>query len=188
MQTRDYRYRHAWDSRLGLPFGSVERVVHGSESWRQAQRGTISEADYWQDVAQQIKLGADDLTALQRDYFAGDVIDTLLIDYIKARRHEGHTIALLSNEVRSLREKLALNQLDTLFDVIVISAEIGVMKPDPAAYHTVLNALKRPADETIFIDDMQANIDAANVLGIHGVVYRAGMDISTALAPLLEMH
>lgn len=188
MQTRDYRYRHAWDSRLGLPLGSVERVVHGSESWRQAQRGTISEADYWQDVAQQLNLGADDLTALQRDYFAGDSVDTTLTDYIKARRHEGHTIALLSNEARSLREKLAVNQLTTLFDIIVISAEIGVMKPAPAAYYAVLNALTRPADETIFIDDMQANIDAANALGIHGVLYRAGIDIHAALAPLLEIR
>lgn len=187
MQTRDYHYRHGWDTRLALPLGSVERIVHGSESWRQAQHGIISEADYWYAVAQQLHLDADSLAMLQRDYFAGDVVDTTLTAYIQARRLEGHSIALLSNEVRSLREKLTAHQLTPLFDVIVISAEIGVMKPAPAAYHAVLNALKRPADETIFIDDMQANIDAANALGIHGILYRANMDISAALAPLLKI-
>jgi len=187
MQTRDYRYRHAWDARLNLPLGSVERVVHGAESWRSAQRGQISEAEYWRDVAQQLALDAQDIPTLQREYFAGDVVDSTLTAYLQARRAEGHTIALLSNEVRSLREKLDAHALTPLFDIIVISAEIGVMKPDPAAYHAVLKALGRPAHETVFIDDMPANIDAANALGIQGVLYRAEMDIAATLAPLLTM-
>ncbi len=187
MQTRNYRYRHAWDARLHLPLGSVERVVHGSESWRMAQRGQITEAEYWRDIAQQLALDAQDIMTLQRDYFAGDVVNSGLVAYLRARRAEGHAIALLSNEVRSLREKLDAHALTPLFDAIVISAEIGVMKPDPAAYHAVLKVLDRPTHEAIFVDDMPVNIEAANALGIQGVLYRAEMDIAAALAPLLTL-
>lgn len=187
MQTRDYQFRHAWDDRLGLAHGSVERIVHGSESWRQAQRGAVSETDYWQDVAAQLRLTADQLDALQQDYFAGDVLDASIISMIHKLHADGHAIALLSNEVRSLRGKLDALGIADLFNPLVISAEIGVMKPAAEAYNAVLSRLQRPASETIFIDDMPVNIDAANALGIHGVLYRAGMDLETALTPVLEV-
>lgn len=47
MRTIDYTPRHKWDDRLGLPHGSVEKVVHGSESWRQAQVGQMELQGYW---------------------------------------------------------------------------------------------------------------------------------------------
>ena len=64
MKTSDYQPRHRWDERLGLPHGSVERVVHGSESWRAAQKGQLSMEAYWQDVAQQLHLTSDDVRQL----------------------------------------------------------------------------------------------------------------------------
>ncbi|MCU0496528.1 MAG: HAD family phosphatase [Anaerolineae bacterium] len=182
MKTEDYSYRHRWDDRLGLARGQVEQVVHGSPSWRMAQTGTLSVDDYWADVAQTLQLSPEDLVELKADFFRGDRLDLGLIDYIRELRERGHTIALLSNDSPALIDKLRDLAILELFDPLVISALIGVMKPAPPAYQYVLTALGRPAQETIFIDDMPDNIAAAQALGIHGLLYHATL----ALKPVLE--
>jgi 2-haloacid dehalogenase len=62
------------------------------------------------------------------------------------------------------------------------------MKPDARAYQITLERLGRTAGETIFVDDMPANIAAAAALGIHAVHYTAGMALTSALEPLLYVQ
>ncbi|HEX2619752.1 MAG TPA: HAD family hydrolase, partial [Phototrophicaceae bacterium] len=138
MKTLDYRPRHAWDERLKLPHGSVERVVHGSDSWRQAQTGQLPVETYWQDVASQLKLSPDEVNQLKLDYFSGDVLDTLLMDYILELRKLNHPVGLLSNDSLELLPKLQRLGIMALFDALVVSAQIGFMKPAPQAYQAVL--------------------------------------------------
>lgn len=188
-KTRDYAPRHQWDARLGLPQGSVERVVHSSESWRQAQRGAITIDAYWADVASQLGIAptqaANDLAT---DFHRGDQLDTSVVKLIEQLRTDGYTVALLSNDCADLlRPRLDKLGITHLFDPLVISSEIGVMKPDPAAYKTVLSRLQRPANETIFIDDMLANVEAAKDLGILAIHYKDGMALSAALQPLQDL-
>jgi putative hydrolase of the HAD superfamily len=187
MKTLDYRPRHAWDERLGLPLGTVERIVHGSDSWRAAQTGNLSVEAYWADVAQQLGLNADNIASLAQDYFSGDQLDLSLVEYARTLRANGHTIALLSNDSPALSDKLFTLGIADLFNPLIISAHIGVMKPDPRAYHAVLDKLARPADETIFIDDMPANIDAAHNLGIHAIHYTTTSALQKALEPILRI-
>ena len=185
MKTVDYQPRHAWDDRLGLPHGSVERAVHNATSWVQAQCGLISILEYWQDVAAQLRLSPEDRQQLAIDFYSGDQLDLALIDTIRQLRDDGHAVALLSNEGADLATKLQKLGVADLFDPTVISANIGVMKPAPEAYQAVLDRLQRRADEVIFIDDRPENIAGARALGIHGVHYTAGMDLAAALAKIL---
>lgn len=185
VRTADYTPRHAWDDRLGLPRGSVERVVHSSDAWRQAQLGQIAPAQYWAQVAAELRLDAPHLAQFRRDYFSGDRLDTGLVAFIEALRAGGHAVGLLSNDTLDLRERLRALGIAALFDPLLISAGLGAMKPDPAAYRALLDALRRPPDEVIFVDDLPANVAGAQALGIHAVRYTAGMDLRAALAPLL---
>jgi len=184
MKTIDYSPRHAWDQRLGLPEGSVERVVHGIPEWRAAQTGTLSLADYWQAVAQHLNLDQDLVNQLAEDFYSGDMLDTTLINYVNTLRQNGHPVALLSNDSPALKDRLRTLGIDHLFDPLVISACIGVMKPDPAAYQAVLQG--RSPENAIFIDDLPANIEGARALGITSVLYTAGMDLPATLAPMLS--
>jgi epoxide hydrolase-like predicted phosphatase len=186
VKTVDYSPRHTWDDRLGLTRGSVERVVHGSQSWLDVMSGRISLADYWSDVAGQLHLNTAEVARLARDFYSGDRLDEIIAAYIRRLREAGHAVGLLSNASPALRGELAELGVIDLFDPLVISCEIGVLKPNPGAYQAVLSRLGRPASEVIFIDDMPANIEGARALGIHGILYTAGMDLSAALAALLQ--
>lgn len=185
MKTVDYMPRHTWDTRLNLPIGSVERAVHNDDSWRKAQTGAIDITEYWQDVGDRLKLNVKQTGQLASDFYSGDALDEAHIDYIKQLREEGFTVGLLSNDSLELAPKLRRLEIDALFDPLVISAQIGVMKPDARAYEAVLRQLNRPAEEVIFIDDRPENVTGANTVGLYGVHYKNGMDLASALAELL---
>lgn len=57
------------------------------------------------------------------------------------------------------------------FEGIVVSGEENMIKPDKRIYYTLLERYHLKADECIFIDDNQANIDMANKVGIHGILW-----------------
>jgi len=185
MKTVDYTPRHQWDERLHMPHGTVERVVHGSESWRQAQTGLISLDVYWADVAQQLKLEAEETRQLAHDFYSGDQLDRELVDYARQLRAQGHAVALLSNDSPALLDKLQILQISDLFNPLVISALIGIMKPAAAAYQTVLDKLNYPPEQAIFVDDMPANISGAQAVGIHALHYTTLAALKAALEPLL---
>ncbi len=186
MKTRDYAPRLAWDNRLGLATGTVERTVHNATSWVQAQTGQISLKDYWDDVRKQLNINADDVQQLADDFYSGDMLDPLLVSYIRQQKDAGITVALLSNDTHELlRPKLKEHEIIDLFEPLVISSEIGVMKPNSEAYTAVLDQLERPAEETIFIDDRPENIAGAETVGILGVHYVDGMNLAEILQPLL---
>lgn len=185
MKTVDYSPRHRWDARLGLTPGSVERVVHGTPAWVQAQTGIISPRAYWQDVGQQLNLTGSEVERLREDFYSGDTLDMALIGYIGELRAAGYTVALLSNDSLELEDKLLRLGIVPLFDPVVISAQIGVMKPEPGAYQHTLAKLNRPPQQTIFIDDRKENVSAALALGIHAIHYVNGMNLPGRLAPLL---
>jgi epoxide hydrolase-like predicted phosphatase len=54
-----------------------------------------------------------------------------------------------------------------MFDVVVLSAEHGVRKPDRAIYERAIEAMGLPAEEMVFIDDIGGNLKPARELGLH---------------------
>lgn len=186
VRTEDYSPRHAWDERLGLPIGSVERAVHHSDLWIQAQLGRIAYTSYWDGVAEILYMRKEDIDALRRDYFSGDRINYRLVKLIRELREQGYPIALLSNESLQLSDRLRELELDDLFDHVLISAQIGVMKPDPTAYRVALQTLGVVPHEAIFVDDTLSNIRGAQQLGIQAIHYRECEDLRPEFVQFLE--
>lgn len=79
--------------------------------------------------------------------------------------------------------RIARRQFDflNLLADVVVSGEEKLIKPDPAIYHRLLNRNGLAAGDCIFIDDSPKNIDAANALGIDGVLFTGPDDLRTAL-------
>jgi putative hydrolase of the HAD superfamily len=57
------------------------------------------------------------------------------------------------------------------FNVLVWSYQLRMAKPDPAIYLYTLRELNVKPDEALFIDDKQVNIDAAEALGMRGILF-----------------
>ncbi|PJF31458.1 MAG: hypothetical protein CUN51_03775 [Candidatus Thermofonsia Clade 1 bacterium] len=186
MRTQDDSGRRAWENRLNLAHGQLERLVHGSSLWIEAQRGTLAPEAYWQALGEQLGINGDDLDQLRHDYFKGDVLDESLVALIDRLRERGLRLGLLSNDSHALAEKLERLDLHRHFDAVAISAQIGALKPEPEAFRAIAEALEVSLPECVFIDDNTANVDGAKSVGMHALRYTADLDLEAALEPLLN--
>ena len=78
------------------------------------------------------------------------------------------TICLLSNALPNLAKTANTLAND---DNIFVSYKLGLLKPNPQIYQKVLQKLNAKPAETIFIDDKPKNVEAANLLGINGIIF-----------------
>jgi HAD superfamily hydrolase (TIGR01549 family) len=98
----------------------------------------------------------------------------------------GLRVGLLSNFSTDLRAMVMQQDLLRRFDALAISAELGVMKPDAAAYRAVLAMLDMEAQTCVFIDDVPANVAAAQAIGMYGIVFEDNASCLAALTRLLS--
>jgi putative hydrolase of the HAD superfamily len=96
-----------------------------------------------------------------------------LADYWRTRRAEGYATAIISNSFVGAREREeAAYRFSELTDLIVYSHEVGVKKPDPAIYELCLERLGMRPEETVFVDDVEENCEAARALGMAAVLFQ----------------
>ncbi len=171
--------------RLNMTYEDLSKIVFESETSRLASIGRMTTEAHWAAVAGRLARPAAEGKTLRDEFFAGDVLDRSLLDLIRGLRPRYKT-ALLSNAWPDTRDYLISNNLESAFDAVVISAEVGLMKPDPAIFDLALKRLGVSADEAIFIDDTRANVEAAQKLGIHGIVFENPAQMQTALETMLK--
>lgn len=178
--------RAAWERELGLASGALTATVHDKQLWVAAQNGSITSDAHWQAVGEALGLSALQLRELRASFYSGDVLNQQLLARIDRLRKQGMALGLLSNFSTDLRDMLEAQNLVRRFDHVAISAEIGVMKPDAAAYQAILGMLALPASACAFIDDLPANVAAARALGMHGILFEDTVSCLTALEGLLR--
>jgi 2-haloacid dehalogenase len=69
----------------------------------------------------------------------------------------------------------------SIFDDIIISGEVGLVKPDPEIFKLTLERVKRPAQHCLFIDDSLPNIETAKQLGFQTIHFASAADLETEL-------
>jgi 2-haloacid dehalogenase len=67
------------------------------------------------------------------------------------------------------------------FRDIVVSGDEKLMKPDPTIYHLALARFGLEPGDAVFVDDNLANVEGANALGIHGVLFTSAADFRARL-------
>lgn len=183
LRTASHAPRHRWDATLGLPPGTVEELFFNSPRGRAAQHGHHSEAAQWRWLGAELGLSAEQLTTLRADFWVGDVLDAAVLAVLRGLR-PAYRVGLISNAMDGLRPYLDEQGLLPLFDAVVISAEFGTMKPDPAIYTHALAQLDVPAAAAVFIDDFAHNIAGAHAVGMHGIHMTPATDLAAELARL----
>jgi FMN phosphatase YigB (HAD superfamily) len=132
-----------------------------------ASIGEISAEEHWAFVLQRLKRPVSELAAIRAEFFAGDIVDRTLVDTI-----------------RSLRGKYKTGLISNACDALIISAEVGVMKPEAKIYQLALEQLGVRPNEAVFVDDFEENIEGCEKVGIKGIHFK---DPETALQQLREL-
>jgi putative hydrolase of the HAD superfamily len=150
------------------------------------ERGECSGAEFERILAAELLRtdgGAVLAEGLLQRMFAASVPDAAMYDTIRALRGAGFSTALLSNSWGCGEYPRA--DFPELFDTVVISAEVGMRKPEEGIFLHAAQTLGLSPQECVFIDDIEANIDAAAACGMTGVLHTEAAATAAALQDLL---
>lgn len=187
MRTVDPSPRQRLAEALGLPLETLVGVIFESESARQASLGQIRVEEHWQWVMQALNLPPQEAESIATAFFQGDEIDVELVNFIRSLRPAYRT-AMISNAWSDLRDFITRQKIADAFDEIVVSAEVGIMKPDPRIYHLALQRLGIAPQEAVFVDDFRENVEAARAIGMHAVHFVQPQAALQELKRLLSDH
>lgn len=168
VRTEDKGPRTRAAERLGMTSRDLEEIIFGSETGQRASTGEIPEEAHWQAVAGTLRLPRPEADKVTAEFFAGDRADQTWLDFLRALRPE-RKVCLISNAWSGLRAFITRQGFADVFDYMVVSAEVGLMKPDPRIYSLALEELGAKPEESVFIDDVLANVEAARLVGMAGI-------------------
>ncbi len=127
--------------------------------------------------------GAVAAEGLLRRMFAANVPVPAMYDTIRALRGAGFGTAMLSNSWGC--DEYPRADFPELFDTVVISAEVGMRKPEEGIFLYAAQTLGLTPRECVFIDDVEANVNAAVGCGMAGVLHTDAAATAAALQDLL---
>ena len=187
VRTGDREPRAKLAERLGMSYEELAKAVFENESSRRASLGAVSTQEHWADVIQRLGLPPSEADSVQQEFFAGDTLDLDLINFLRSLRPKYRT-GLLSNAWSDMREYLVGQKIDNAFDQLIISAEVGIMKPDVRIYRLALEKLGVAPAEAVFVDDSIVNIEGARAVGMYAIQFTRPDQTLEELKKLLNDH
>ena len=184
----------AFGAEIGAEPGQLQEIVFGpyhedtDHPWHRLERGELPLVDARDEImalgrAQGIEVDPFQVFGRMSMERGGGAHEGLVARTL-ALRAAGFRTALITNNVREFAEGWRrLVPADELFEVIVDSSAEGIRKPDPRIFEFTLERLGGIAPErALFLDDAQSNLDAAERLGIRGLLVTE--DLEPTLAAL----
>ncbi len=160
-----------WYREKSEKHGFVDNELH--DVFRQCDLGILSEHDVIERFSKYpgVTTPKDDIWREVDDHLR---IDESLVEIIKKLRERKYKVSMLTNINKTFFERKVYPtypEFKSLFDEIVISAVVGMAKPDAGIYLHTLEKVNSKPGECLFIDDSKPNVDAAIAVGMHGYLY-----------------
>lgn len=142
-----------------------------TDEWFKLSIGTSSEQEFLNNVAKTYP----DYLDLASSVFKIETLDKLLPVYTKTiklveqLKKKGYRLFVISDmeEHGIVYMEHAVPNINELFDDIIYSCRVGMVKKDGNVFDTAMERFNVVPEETLFIDDVQANLDQASKRGIH---------------------
>jgi putative hydrolase of the HAD superfamily len=168
----------------------ITDVAHGMglEGMQPLELGMLSQTEWGARVTRQLPLDHQpriDLGSWDDHWYRGRHLDGELLDELRRIRRGGTRVGMLTNSVREWEPHRAKLLNDSEFDAIVRSHEIRLAKPDPAIYRYAGALLEAPPEQTLLIDDSDANCLAAAARGWQTIHHTQTSDTISILRSLL---
>jgi len=184
IQQADIRPRRELAKQLKVPLSRIDELVFSSKTAQRASMGEITVAEHWETVREALGIARGGMPAFLEKYWSADTVNWELLEYIRGL-HPRYKVGLLSNAWDDLRQTMHHRwNIDGLFDVMIISAEVKMTKPDPRIFQLAMERLQVYRGEAVFVDDVIENVIAAREAGLLAVQY---LDLQQALDELRQI-
>jgi putative hydrolase of the HAD superfamily len=158
---------------------AMTRIEHedGVHPLYELEKGKLTEVAFLSKLGDSLEpaLGhRPELHRFREIYFEALHPNEPMIDLMREAKSGGHRMGMLTNNVREWeplwRSKLPV---DEIFDRVVDSGFVGMRKPEREIYELTLERLDGvPAEQCLFIDDVDVNCETAREIGMSAIHYR----------------
>lgn len=147
--------------------------VYMSLEWAMMDRGSLSEEEAADRMCARLPERLREKAHLLVDQWDRPILPVPgMAELVKELKDKGYGVYLLSNASRRQHEYWPEVPGSELFDGTVISADIGLVKPQPEIYLYTLSCFGLKCDECVFVDDAIINAEGAVYCGIPAIVFR----------------
>lgn len=177
-----------------LGYDRIDELIdpcHQKGIYGDLEEGTLSAEDFRRTVLEESLPDSDPLLVDKAMWHILSGISPYKAELL-CRLAEHYDLYLLSNNnpicmprSRRLFEEAGA-PLDKVFKKCFLSYEMKALKPSEEFYWSVVSQIGLPAEQMVFIDDSQKNVDGAIDAGLPAVYYEPGTDLSALLAEVLE--
>jgi epoxide hydrolase-like predicted phosphatase len=177
----------AFAEREGLERDAVKKLFREDpraiEALRQLERGEMRVPEFEREFGP--LLGVEQTEGLVDRLFAEMGPDDEMIVAVRRAHEAGVRTGLVSNSWST--DHYRRDQLEQLFDAVVISAEVGLNKPEPEIFQLSAERIRVQPAECVFVDDLRENCEGAEAVGMTAVLHRGAESTVPELERLLGL-
>lgn len=158
-------------------FRALNDLIHAFD------HGYITSQDFLSQIAALAGVSTDNVAKAMQDKQSPN---QALMERV-TELNQTYKIGLLSNMGSdTLDSVFSEQQRKEMFDDVLISSEVGLIKPSRDLYELALERLGVAPDEAVFIDDRMANVEGATVLGMHTILFTSNKQFETEFGRIVE--
>lgn len=176
----------AFCEQRGLDAGAAKQLFREDPdalaTLRGLETGEVEPADFERRFAALLGTEPDGLV---EGLFAGLQPDQPMLEAVGRARDAGAPTGLISN---SWVMDHYTDEIRSLFDEVVISAEVGLHKPQPEVYLLTAERLGVRPEDCVFVDDLRENCAGAEAVGMTAVLHRDSAETITRVEELLGVQ
>jgi epoxide hydrolase-like predicted phosphatase len=184
----EFDFAHAlahWAPYSALAPEQLRRAFSHDEDYQRHERGELSGAQYFDSLRRKLQLEASDeqIAAGWNAIFREEIAETL--DAVAAVRKRFPCYAFSNtNKTHHAAWRAAYPRIEPSFDRVFASSDIGLRKPERAAFAHVCREIGLPPAALLFFDDLEENVAGARACGLQAVRVTSPLDVLGALERL----
>ena len=161
---------------IRLTFGDLDharelqRSIFQGRIWQDLNKGLITESEASEQYQQDFGFSPAEC---DRFFYYTKHTQILIhgsLELLKRVKRAGYRVYGLTDNVTEIIEYLkSTYDFWSLFDGVVVSANVGTLKPDPQIFRTLFSQYEIVSSETVFIDDMSYNVEGARSVGMFAI-------------------
>ncbi|MBL8770808.1 MAG: HAD-IA family hydrolase [Phenylobacterium sp.] len=176
----DAAFWDRWTVRTGLDRATLEDALSRSPEHRAAQVGAMTADEAFAASGARLGLSGALFRQLAEDAYLSE-FNERLAQAVRGLRALRVRVMALTNTLSSESQIMARPEFAGVFEGVVSSRDVGFAKPAPGIYLALLERLRAPPGDVVFVDDLPGHVEAARTLGLIGIRFE---DTDQALAEL----
>jgi len=150
-------------------------IFRDKETVQKWMRNQIDSAGINKLIAENTDVGYEKLNELYKESIRRMELEKEIIDFVKSLKQLGKKVGIVTDNMDVFTQiTIPTHRLDTLFDIIINSADYGMLKKDDDGklFDVALTALNENIESSLLIDDSETTIELYKRKGGCGFVYR----------------